>query len=383
LSIAAIIVAAGRGTRAGGVLPKQYQDLTGKPVLAHSILVLAQQPEITHSIVVIHPDDRDLFDKTVRPHLGAHQVQVVTGGRQRSDSVRSGLLAIDKVAIQKVLIHDGARPLASADICQSVIAALQESEGAAPALPIVEALWFGENDTVKNTIDRSALYRAQTPQGFDLQRLLAAYDNLKTSASDDVEVATRAGMSVRIVPGDEKNIKITHPQDFALAAGMLGQAMDVRIGTGFDVHAFKDGNSVVLCGVSIPHTRSLQGHSDADVAMHAITDAIFGAIAAGDIGRHFPPSDKKWEDADSRIFLEHAVDLVQQNNLRISNVDCTIICEQPKISPHADAMQANIADITGIAVQRISIKATTSERLGFTGRGEGIAAQASVSLVSL
>ena len=282
---------------------------------------------------------------------------------------------------QKVLIHDGARPLVSGEMIQRVLDALDHHEGAAPALSVTDALWRSENDTVDDTVTRDQLYRAQTPQGFHYQGILDAHLSQTSPAADDVEVARNAGISVQIVDGDENNIKITNADDFQRAEALLGQTMDIRVGNGYDVHRFGEGDHVILCGVQIPHSRSLQGHSDADVGMHAVTDAIYGALGQGDIGQHFPPSDPQWKGAESHIFLRHAVTLVGEAGFQISNVDCTLVCEYPKIGPHQSAMRNEMAEIMGLDPSQISVKATTSERLGFTGREEGIASIATVSLI--
>ena len=264
-----------------------------------------------------------------------------------------------------------------------MIDALSDAPGAAPALPVTDALWRGDHGQVSGVQDRTGLFRAQTPQGFRFADLLAAHRAFQGDAADDVQVARAAGLSVQIVDGHEDNLKITHPGDFDRAEKILRGQMDIRLGNGYDVHRFGDGDHVILCGVKIPHGRGLQGHSDADVGMHAVTDALYGALAEGDIGRHFPPSDPQWKGAASEIFLRHAADLVRERGFQISNIDCTLVCEYPKVGPHAAAMQAEMARIMGLTPDRVSIKATTSERLGFTGREEGIAALATAALVKL
>lgn len=381
MTIAAIIVAAGRGTRAGGDLPKQWQPLRGQAVVMHSLQTFATLPQIKRIVLVLHPDDLELARALVPA-----SVTLVTGGASRDQSVRNALEALTDQAISRVLIHDGARPLVTHDLITRVIDALSTAQAAAPALPITDALWRGENMAVTGTAPRDGLWRAQTPQGFDFETILQAHRSHHTTdgqAADDVEVARAAGVDVRIVQGDERNIKVTWPGDFARAAKILQRdAMDIRTGNGFDVHRFCAGDHVWLCGVKIPYARGLDGHSDADVGMHALTDAIYGALAEGDIGRHFPPSDPQWKGADSQIFLKHAVDRVAARGFAISNVDVTLICEQPKIGPHAAAMCAALAQIMGLEIGRISVKATTSERLGFTGREEGIAALATATIVS-
>jgi 2-C-methyl-D-erythritol 4-phosphate cytidylyltransferase/2-C-methyl-D-erythritol 2,4-cyclodiphosphate synthase len=288
---------------------------------------------------------------------------------------------LDGSGTERVLIHDAARPFVSDAIIASVVAALDTAQGAAPALPVADALWRAKSGRIAASLSRDGLWRAQTPQGFRFADILAAHRAHPMDAADDVEVALAAGLDVAIVPGEDQNFKITYPEDFVRAATAMSDGPDVRSGIGYDVHAFAEGDHVWLCGVKVPHERGLLGHSDADVGMHALTDAIYGALAAGDIGRHFPPSDPQWKGADSRVFLEHAVGLARERGYRISNADVTLVCERPKIGPHAAAMTARLAEIMGIAADRVSVKATTSERLGFTGREEGIAGMACVTLV--
>ncbi|MEQ9693331.1 bifunctional 2-C-methyl-D-erythritol 4-phosphate cytidylyltransferase/2-C-methyl-D-erythritol 2,4-cyclodiphosphate synthase [Shimia sp. SDUM112013] len=373
LSIAAVIVAAGRGTRAGAGLPKQWRPLAGRRVADWTIDAFLHHPQISHVIAVVHPDDAGFANSL--------PVETVHGGASRDASVRAGLEALSGLGIDRVLIHDVARAGVSAQVISDVIAALEAAEGAAPALAVTDALWRGAGGQVTGTEDRTGLYRAQTPQGFHYDSILAAHRAHTGGAADDVEVARAAGLDVAIVAGNEANLKITTPGDFARMERILRGQMDIRLGNGFDVHAFEDGDHVVLCGVTIPHSKGLRGHSDADVGMHAVTDAIYGALAQGDIGRHFPPSEMAWKDADSAIFLDHAVKLAAERGFTISNIDCTLICERPKVGPHAPAMTQRMAEIMGMDADRISIKATTSERLGFTGREEGIAALATATLV--
>ena len=375
MTTAAIIVAAGRGLRAGGGVPKQWRPLGGRLVVEHTLARFAAHPEIDRTLLVVGPQD---IGKYPLPALS--KFDLVTGGPTRRASVLAGLEVLDG-SYDHVLIHDGARPCVSHDIISRVLDALKTHKAAAPALPVVDALWSGQDGVVNGPVDRSGLYRAQTPQGFDLTAITTAHRTYIGDAADDVEIARAAGLEVAIVDGSEDNLKITTADDFKRAERILRHQMDIRTGNGFDVHRFCDGSKLVLCGVVVPHTRGLQGHSDADVGMHAVTDAIYGALAQGDIGRHFPPTDPQWKGAASDIFLRHAVDLAQQMQYRIGNVDCTLICEFPKIGPHSEAMQARMAKIMGLRADQVSIKATTSEQLGFTGRGEGIAAQASATLV--
>ena len=375
MTIAAIIVAAGRGTRAGGTMPKQWQHIAGRSIAARAMEPFADHASVDHLILVLHPDDiaTQVWQDTPK-------AIVVPGGATRRESVLAGLAAADGLAAQ-VLIHDAARPLVTSTIIDSVIDALKTHAGAAPAVAVTDTLWHGEQHLVTGVQDRAGLYRAQTPQGFHLPPLLAAHRAHPGDATDDVAVARAAGLDVAIVAGDERNIKITTPSDFALAEQLMRRTMDVRCGNGYDVHRFGPGDHVWLCGVKVPFARSLQGHSDADVGMHAVTDAIYGALGMGDIGQHFPPSDPQWKGAESHIFLSHAVALAHEQGYEISNVDCTLVCEFPKIGPHQPAMKSAMARIMGLAPDRISVKATTSERLGFTGRGEGIAAIATATLV--
>lgn len=372
--VVALIVAAGRGTRAGGPVPKQWRRLAGQRVIDHSVAAFERHPAIGAVVLVLHPDDMSLGAP-----FAARGIRVVPGGAERAESVRAGLDACG--AARNVLIHDAARPCVSAAVIDAVIAGLATQDAAAPGLPVTDALWSGADDRVTGTRDRSGLYAAQTPQGFRLDMIRAAHRSYDGPAADDVEVARAAGIAVAITAGSADNLKITHDADFARAARILETRMDIRTGNGFDVHAFGPGDHVTLCGVAIPHSHGLVGHSDADVAMHTVTDAIYGALAQGDIGQHFPPSDPQWKGAESHIFLRHAVGLARDMGFALTHVDCTLICETPKIGPHAPAMRATLAEILDIATDRVSVKATTSERLGFTGRSEGIACMATVTLV--
>ncbi|MBE9635546.1 bifunctional 2-C-methyl-D-erythritol 4-phosphate cytidylyltransferase/2-C-methyl-D-erythritol 2,4-cyclodiphosphate synthase [Salipiger mangrovisoli] len=379
METAAIIVAAGRGTRAGGGRPKQWRDIAARPVARWTLEAFAP---ICPIILVIHPEDRALAESAI----AGLPVTLVEGAADRAGSVRAGLDALAGDPPAKVLIHDVARPCVTPRIIEAVLAALDTAPGAAPALAVTDALWTGAGAQVTGTQDRSGLFRAQTPQGFRYADIRAAHAAHPGGAADDVEVARAAGLSVTIVPGDERNLKITGPDDFERAARYLKTpmqetAMDIRLGNGYDVHRFGPGDHVMLCGVKVPHGRALQGHSDADVGMHAVTDALYGALAEGDIGRHFPPSDPQWKGAASEIFLRHAVELATSKGYTISNIDVTLVCEQPKIGPHAAAMMAEMGRIMGLEADRVSVKATTSERLGFTGREEGIAAIATATLV--
>ncbi len=377
--VSALIVAAGRGTRAGAGLPKQYRPLGGEPVLRHTLRALLAHGAVRDIQVVIHPDDVPPYEAATE---GLTRLRPpVFGGDTRSESVLNGLEALAAKAPDIVLIHDAARPFLPPEIIDSLLTALQGSPGAFPALPVVDALWQGANGKAEAPHPREGLYRAQTPQAFDFATILNAHHKATAPADDDVALAVQQGLDVAIVTGDERNYKLTTPADFARAE--RESMMDIRTGNGFDVHAFTEGEAVTLCGVRIPHSHGLLGHSDADVAMHTITDALFGALAEGDIGQWFPPSEPEWKGAASDIFLQKAVERVAARGFTITHIDCTIICEAPKIGPHAEAMRAEIARLTGLTPDRVSIKATTSEKLGFTGRKEGIAAMATATLVKL
>lgn len=375
-NVAVLITAAGRGERMGGELPKQWQALAGQPVLARSIAAFAGFGRV---VVTVAPGD---MDRAVE--LLGGRVTLVAGGTSRADSVRAGLEVLDGSGITHVLIHDGARPLVPAAVIEAVAAALEAGAvAAAPGLAVTDALWRGESGVVTGIAARDGVFRAQTPQGFQLAAILAAHREGGADAADDVELMQRRGVPVRITPGDEDNLKLTWPGDMARAERILAErrtGMDVRLGNGYDVHAFGPGDRVFLCGVELAHDRGLVGHSDADVGMHALTDAIYGALAQGDIGRHFPPSDPQWKGASSDRFLAHAVARVAARGGRVLNADVTLVCERPKIGPHREAMRARVAEIMGLAVDQVSVKATTTEGMGFTGRGEGLMAQAVVTV---
>ncbi|UWQ34812.1 bifunctional 2-C-methyl-D-erythritol 4-phosphate cytidylyltransferase/2-C-methyl-D-erythritol 2,4-cyclodiphosphate synthase [Leisingera sp. M527] len=376
MTTAALIVAAGRGTRAGGGTPKQWRPLKTRRVIDWTLEAF-EKAGVDLTVLVLSPDDTAAWGE----FSGHPSLILAEGGAERATSVLNGLKALETHGVEKVLIHDAARPCVSSDLIQSILDALDEIPAAAPALAVTDALWTGAENTVTGTQDRNGLYAAQTPQGFRFQNILAAHLSHPGGAADDVEVARAAGLDVAIIPGEPDNIKITRPEDFTRAERILGADMDIRLGNGYDVHRFGPGDSVILCGVEIPHEKTLQGHSDADVGMHAVTDAIYGALARGDIGQHFPPSDPQWKGAASEIFLRHAANLAREMGFTLSNVDCTLVCEYPKVGPHAARMREVMAQILGIEADRVSIKATTSERLGFTGRGEGIAAIATAALV--
>jgi 2-C-methyl-D-erythritol 4-phosphate cytidylyltransferase/2-C-methyl-D-erythritol 2,4-cyclodiphosphate synthase len=386
-SIAVIVVAAGRGERAtasGDPSPKQYRKLAGKPVLQRTIEAFLAQPDVTWVVPVIHGGHADRYaelqladDRLLPP---------VTGGANRQASVLAGLTALSPRRPDLVLIQDAARPLVSPQVISGVISALASSDAALPVVPVTDTIKrSADGRTVAATEDRSTLFAAQTPQGFRFPQILSAHlraGRMPREFTDDAAIAEWAGLEVALTPGSTRNIKITHPEDFARAERLLGgeKHMETRVGSGFDVHPFDTGNSVWLGGVEIPHTHKLKGHSDADVALHALTDAIYGALGEGDIGKHFPPSDPQWKGAASSIFLGHAAGLVAERNGRIVNLDLTIVCEAPRIGPHVEAMKTAIAGVCGISAKRVAIKATTSEELGFTGRREGIVAMATASI---
>ena len=372
---AALIVAAGRGQRFGGSLPKQYAALAGVPLLRHTLQAFARHPAVGQVRAVIHPDDRPLYDAAA---AGLGLAEPVAGGRNRQESVLRGLESLTDAAPAEVLIHDGARPFVSPALIDRVIAALAEHAGAIAALPMVDTLKQGDNGRIAGTRERAGLWAAQTPQGFRFAEILAAHRAAAgEELTDDAAVAERAGLAVALVEGSRENMKVTSQDDLGTAERWLRGGQDeTRVGQGFDVHAFGPGDHVTLCGLRIEHHAGLVGHSDADVGLHALTDAILGALGAGDIGNHFPPSDPQWKGADSGKFLVHARDLVTARGGRLLHLDVTVICEAPKIGPHRDAMVARIAGLLDLPAERVSVKATTTEKLGFTGRGEGIAAQA-------
>jgi 2-C-methyl-D-erythritol 4-phosphate cytidylyltransferase/2-C-methyl-D-erythritol 2,4-cyclodiphosphate synthase len=374
-SVYALVVAAGRGSRFGGDLPKQYLNIGDAPVLRHAVAALAGHQRVTGVLVAIRPEDRAMFDRAV---AGIAVLAPVAGGPTRQDSVRLGLEALAAYRPRHVLIHDGARPFPDRALIDRVIAGLDRGPAAIPALALRDTIKRAENGMIRATIDRSELWRAQTPQGFDFDMILAAHRAAAgRELTDDSAIAEAAGMTPLLVAGTESNLKVTTTDDLAAAERLLAARHDdIRVGQGFDAHAFGPGDRVVICGVEIPHGSGLVGHSDADVGLHALTDAVLGAIAAGDIGVHFPPSEARWRGASSDRFLRHAVDLVHARGGRVAAVDVTIICERPKIGPHRAAMIERVAAILGVAAARVSVKATTTDGLGFAGRGEGIAAQA-------
>jgi 2-C-methyl-D-erythritol 4-phosphate cytidylyltransferase/2-C-methyl-D-erythritol 2,4-cyclodiphosphate synthase len=372
--IALLIVAAGSGTRAGGHLPKQYQKLGGIPLLRRSIDAFAGIPSIDLIQVVVGTEHEDAFLAATKD---LKLLTPVAGGDTRSHSVFHGLHALAIHKPDLVLIHDAARPLVSRALIERVVVALESGADAAiPLLPVADTL-KSEKDGHWKTVPRDGLLRAQTPQGFKFSAIFAAHEQFaRKDVTDDMAMAELAGLKIIAVPGEEGNLKITTQNDMAFAERLLAGTAEFRTGMGFDAHRFTAGDHVWLCGVKIAHDKALEGHSDADAGLHALTDAILGAIGAGDIGQHFPPGDPKWRGANSAQFLEHAARLVRDAGGTLAHCDITLVCERPKIGPHRDAMRARIAEILGLDVSRVSVKATTTEGMGFTGRGEGLAAQA-------
>jgi 2-C-methyl-D-erythritol 4-phosphate cytidylyltransferase/2-C-methyl-D-erythritol 2,4-cyclodiphosphate synthase len=380
VNCAVLIVAAGAGERFGGSIPKQYHELGGMPILRRSVLAFRDHPHIDHIQVVINPGHRALYDRSVGD-LGLPEP--IIGGATRQDSVRLGLEAMEiSAAPRLVMIHDAARPLIDAATITAVRKALDTEKGAIAAKPLVDTLKRGVGVQIETTIDRANLWQAHTPQAFHFTDILAAHRaTIGAQMTDDAAVAEKAGLKVVLVPSNPDNMKITNPDDLDRAARLMGLNFnDIRTGMGFDVHRLVPGDAIHLCGVAIPHDRKLDGHSDADVGLHALVDAILGAMSAGDIGTHFPPSDPQWRGKDSAHFVRHAVHMVSERGGVIAHVDVTLMCENPRIGPHRAAMVERMASLLEITSDRVSIKATTTERLGFTGREEGIAAQAIATL---
>jgi 2-C-methyl-D-erythritol 4-phosphate cytidylyltransferase/2-C-methyl-D-erythritol 2,4-cyclodiphosphate synthase len=381
--VAVVVVAAGRGSRVGGDLPKQFRPIGGEPMIRQSLVMLVEHPEVGPVQPVIHPDDVAKFQSSA---AGLDVLPPVFGGATRQGSVRAGLEALAPHEPDIVLIHDAARPFASPALVSRAIAAAERSGAAIPALPVTDTVkTVDAAGLVDKTLDRSALRLVQTPQSFAFPALLAAHRRAAEAGredfTDDAALAEWAGLKVSIFAGETGNTKITNPDDFARAEATQFAALgDVRTGTGIDVHAFGPGDHVTLGGVRIPHSQALTGHSDADVVLHALTDAILGALADGDIGVHFPPSDPQWRGAASDRFLAFAIERLAKRGGRIAHLDINVVCEAPRIGPHRDAMRANIARLAGIDASRVAVKATTSEKLGFTGRGEGIVAYATATV---
>jgi len=394
VSVAALIVAAGRGARAAREhgRPKQYCPVGGVPIIARAIAAFAEHPGVGDILVVIHPDDEPLYRAASEP-FAQRLRQPVRGGARRQDSVRAGLeaLAVAPPAVappSSVLIHDAARPFVSSDLINRVIAGLDAHQGALPCLPVTDTLKWIADGRVIGTAERDQLWRAQTPQGFKFDAILAAHraaaKEPARAFTDDAGIAEWFGLDVALVEGAEDNRKLTTAEDLKIADELLqpkgGSAGTVRVASGYDVHGYGPGDAVILCGVSIPHPKKLIGHSDADVGLHALTDALLGAIAEGDIGVHFPPSDARWRGVASELFLKHAGAKIKERGGTIVHVDLTLLCEAPRIGPYRDEMRARIAAMLGLDRSQVSIKATTNEGLGFIGRGEGIAALATATV---
>lgn len=388
MRVAALIVAAGRGARAATdtLQPKQYCRIGSEPMLTHTLCAFAAHSGIDDVLVVIHPDDRVLYEEAAGPFAG-RLLAPVMGGARRQDSVRAGLEGLAGRPPDRVLIHDAARPFVDGALISRVTASLEGHPGALPCLPVTDTLKREEQGRVTGTVSREGLWRAQTPQGFHFDAILAAHraaaQDPTLDFTDDAAVAEWFGLDVALVEGAEHNRKLTTAEDLTIADEMMRRgsgAGTMRVGSGYDVHALGPGDEVVLCGVRIPHTKKLIGHSDADVGLHALTDALLGTIADGDIGTHFPPSDDRWRGAGSEIFLKAAADKIAARGGSIVHVDVTLLCEAPRIGPYRDAMRGAMAEILGIASAQVSVKATTNEGLGFVGRGEGIAALATATV---
>jgi 2-C-methyl-D-erythritol 4-phosphate cytidylyltransferase/2-C-methyl-D-erythritol 2,4-cyclodiphosphate synthase len=374
MTTTALIVAAGKGERAGGRVPKQFRLLGGRPVLRWAVESLIRHPAVQSTRVVIAEGQQASAAEALD---GLEIGEFITGGAERADSVLAGLAAIGGDA---VLVHDAARPFCPQEVVDRLLAALEFFEGAAPVLPVGDTLARAD-ETLGEPVDRTGLARVQTPQAFQLPALNAAYERWNgPSPTDETTVVRAAGMTVAAVAGDPALEKLTLASDFERADQWLGGRLTPRTGMGFDVHAFAGDGPIMLGGIQVPHPRGLAGHSDADVVLHAITDALLGAAGLGDIGDHFSPSDARWKDADSSLFLDHAVVLLREKGAIIDHLDCTIIAEEPKVGPHRQSIRARIAQIAGLSVDQVSVKATTTEGLGFTGRREGIAAQAVASI---
>jgi 2-C-methyl-D-erythritol 4-phosphate cytidylyltransferase/2-C-methyl-D-erythritol 2,4-cyclodiphosphate synthase len=373
MRIAAILVAAGSGSRFGADTPKQFLALAGKPVIRHAAEALSAHVTLLQPVGDAAPIEAAL--------AGIDHLPTAAGGVTRQDSVRAGLEALVAHTPDIVLVHDAARPLIPAGTIPALLAALERSLGAIPALPVADTLKRAHDGVILTTVSREGLFRAQTPQAFRFDALLAAHRAGVQGATDDASLLEAVGATVETVPGAEENIKLTYPEDLARLERAMTAHLIPRVGTGFDVHVLQGGRPLMLCGVAVPHDKGLAGHSDADVGIHALCDAIYGALAEGDIGLHFPPSEAAWKDADSARFLAHAAARIAARGGILANADVTLICERPKIAPYAEAMRARLASLLGVDPGRVSVKATTTERLGFTGRGEGIAAQAAATVL--
>ena len=373
MRIAAILVAAGTGSRFGGDTPKQFITIAGKAVIRHAAEAL-----LPHVAVIQPVGDAEAIAGALD---GLPVLAAVPGGDTRQGSVNAGLRALVPHAPDVVLVHDAARPFLPPTTVPALLAALRTHDGAIPAVPVADTLKRVQSGRIVGTVPREGLFRAQTPQAFRYHLLRALHATGESGVTDDAALLEAAGHPVAIVPGADDNIKLTYPEDVVRLERALAPGLLPRTGTGFDVHAMEAGRPLVLCGVTVPHQWGLAGHSDADVGIHALCDAIYGALAEGDIGRHFPPSEAEWKDADSARFLRHAAGRIAARGGTLGNADITLICERPKITPHAPAMITRLAELLGVDAGRVSVKATTTERLGFAGRGEGIAAQAVATIL--
>ncbi len=391
MSIEIVIVAAGRGERAGSPEegPKQYRAIGGRPVIAHTLEKFVTWPQTTKIVIVIHRDDEKLLRSAQETIVNSSGVEIAFGGTTRQQSVLAGVRQLEKTEVSHVMIHDAVRPFFDHDLLDRVAAALAAGAPAVlPAMPVTDTLKRADTDAlVTETVPRAGLYAAQTPQSFRLADILAAHEKAaadnKTDFTDDAAIAEWAGLPVTLVAGSADNVKLTIKRDIAMADEKLSAGLlpDVRTGNGYDVHQLEPGDGVTLCGVFIPHDQTLKGHSDADVALHALTDALLATCGAGDIGDHFPPSDPQWRGAPSRIFIEHAARIVRDHGGTIMNADVSLIAEAPKVGPHREAMRAKLSEFLGISLERCSVKATTNEQIGFVGRREGIAAIATATVV--
>ncbi len=374
----ALLVAAGRGSRFGGETPKQYLPLLGRPVLRHAAEALLREGGVEAILPVTPPGEESALAAMLD---GLPLLPPVAGGATRQASVRQGLEALAGDPPDLILVHDAARPVVPPGTVPALLAALRDVPGAIPAVAVADTLKRGAEGRILETVPRAGLHRAQTPQAFRFADLLAAHRAATGEATDDAQLLEAAGLPVALVEGDDSNVKITWPGDLARVEASMLARMIPRTGTGFDVHRLVEGRPMILCGVTIPSPLGLDGHSDADVGLHALCDAIYGALAEGDIGRWFPPSESAWKDADSARFLRHAAGRIAARGGILANADVTLICERPKIAPHAEAMRTRLAALLGVPLDRVSVKATTTERLGFAGRGEGIAAQAAATVL--
>lgn len=389
IKIGVVIVAAGRGERAGSPEegPKQYRLIGGRPVIERTLRTFLAWPDAAKIAVVIHRDDVALYEPIAARLADPDRMLAIIGGATRQQSVLAGLQALEAEGITHVMIHDAVRPFIDNALLERVAACLESgAEAVLPALAVTDTLKRGEASLVKETVSRNGLFAAQTPQAFRYSAISAAHRNAASSGrddfTDDASIAEWSGIPVTLVDGAVDNVKLTLKRDIAMADEKLSAALpDVRTGNGYDVHQLEDGDGVTLCGIFIAHDQKLKGHSDADVALHALTDALLATCGAGDIGDHFPPSDPQWRGAASRIFLEHAANVVRGNGGTIMNADVSLIAEAPRIGPHRQAMRENLADILGISLDRCSVKATTNEMIGFVGRREGIAAIATATVV--